>query len=138
MGKQAELIERYADELKSKLSEMPDMDFLTQLTIGVGPAIYSRDASIVAGSDKRELELIKHNFLIKKLGLKDSPDLDAALKAVVEQYGSKTRKKYRVVVYYLLAKHFNKIGPNIGNADVLRKGEEISSRYSKTQNYLAK
>lgn len=138
MGKQAELIERYAAELKSKLSVVPDMDFLRDLTIGAGPSIYNRDASIVAGSDKRELDLIKRNFLIKKLGLKDSPDLDAALKAVVEQYGVENRKKYRVVVYYLLAKHFNKIKPNLEQVDVLRKGEEISHRYSKTLSYLAK
>ena len=31
-----------------------------------------------SGSDEKELETVKNNYLIKKLGLKDSPDLMAA------------------------------------------------------------
>jgi len=30
------------------------------------------------------------------------------INAVMDQYGRSTRAKYRAVVYYLLAKHFNK------------------------------
>ena len=54
--------------------------------------------------------LIKKNFLIKKLGLADSPKLIEAIKAVVETYGKSERNKYRAVVYYMLVKHFGKEG----------------------------
>ncbi len=108
MSKRDELIQKYADDIKNKVGETPDLDFLTKVTIGCGPSIYNRDASTVSGSDPKELATVKHNFLIKKLGLKDSPELDKAINSVIETYGKSVKSKYRAVVYYLLAKHFNK------------------------------
>ena len=108
MSKRDELIAKYAADLKEKCGVNPDMDFLTKVTIGCGPSIYNADAATIAGSDQSELDTVKNNFLIKKLGLNDGPDLDKAIDAVLEQYGKANRNKYRAVVYYLLAKHFKK------------------------------
>jgi len=108
MGKRDDLIAKYADDLKNKCGMTPDMDLLTKVTIGCGPAIYNADASTVAGSQPAELETVKNNFLMKKLGLKDSPDLDAAIASVLDTYGQSERNKYRAVVYYMLTKHFGK------------------------------
>lgn len=108
MSKRAELIEKYADDLKNKCGMNPDMDLLTKVTIGCGPAIYNADASTVSGTDQSELDTVKNNFLIKKLGLGDGPKLDEAINAVLETYGKSNRNKYRAVVYYMLTKHFGK------------------------------
>ena len=108
MSKRDELIVKYAADLKDKCGVEPDMDFLTKVTIGCGPSIYNKDSSTVSGTDDSELATVKNNFLIKKLGLADSADLDKAIDAVMEQYGRSNRTKYRAVVYYLLAKHFKK------------------------------
>lgn len=108
MGKRDELIEKYADDLKNKCGMTPDMDLLTKVTIGCGPAIYDADAATVAGSQPAELETVKKNFLIKKLGLADSPELDKAIASVLDTYGKSERNKYRAVVYYMLTKHFGK------------------------------
>jgi len=108
MGKRDELIAKYADDLKTKCGVDPDMDLLTKVTIGCGPSIYNADAETVAASQESELELVKNNFLIKKLGLADGPELMEAINSVVETYGRSERNKYRPVVYYLLAKHFGK------------------------------
>lgn len=108
MGKRDDLIAKYADDLKTKCGVTPDMDLLTKVTIGCGPAIYNADSSTVAASQPGELETVKQNFLIKKLGLKDGPELDKAIAAVIVQYGKSERNKYRAVVYYLLTKHFGK------------------------------
>ncbi len=108
MGKRDDLIAKYADDLKTKCGVTPDMDLLTKVTIGCGPAIYNADSSTVAASQPGELETVKQNFLIKKLGLKDGPELDKVIAAVIEQYGKSERNKYRAVVYYLLTKHFGK------------------------------
>ncbi len=108
MSKRDELIKKYASDIKDKIGQTPDMDFLTKVTIGCGPSIYNADASTVSGSDKSELETVKKNFLMKKLGLADSPKLDEAIASVMEKYGKSNRNKYRAVVYYLLAKHFKK------------------------------
>ncbi len=108
MGKRDELIAKYADDLKNKCKMTPDMDLLTKVTIGCGPSIYDADAETVAASQATELETVKNNFLVKKLGLKDGPDLMAAINSVIETYGKSERNKYRAVVYYMLTKHFRK------------------------------
>ena len=60
------------------------------------------------GSQASELETVRTNFLIKKLGLADGPSLMAAIQSVLETYGKSERNKYRAVVYYMLVKHFGK------------------------------
>ena len=85
-----------------------DADLLRKVAKGCGPSIYSNDASKVSGSDKKELETVKKNFLMKKLGLKDGAELDSAIAEVMDTMGSSNRNKYRAMVYYLLAKKFKK------------------------------
>lgn len=108
MSKRDELIAKYATDLKEKCGIDADMDLLTKVTIGCGPSIYNADSSTVSSSDESELETVKNNFLIKKLGLGNGADLDGGIAAVMEQYGQSNRNKYRAVVYYLLTKHFGK------------------------------
>ena len=83
-------------------------DLLRAVTKGLGPSIYKRDAETVSGSDAKELATVKNNFLIKKLGLKDSPALDEGIAEVMERIGKSERNKYRAVVYYMLVKTFDK------------------------------
>ncbi len=108
MSKRDELIEKYAADLKDKCGVTPVMDLLTKVTVGLGPSIYNADSSTVSGSDGSELETVKNNFLIKKLGLSESDDLDGGIAKVMETYGQSNRNKYRAVVYYLLTKNFGK------------------------------
>jgi hypothetical protein len=108
MSKRDELIVKFAADLKDKCGVKADMDLLTKVTIGCGPSIYNADAATVSGSDASELATVKNNFLIKKLGLKDSADLDKGIQAVMDTYGQSNRNKYRAVVYYLLTQHFKK------------------------------
>ena len=108
MSKREDLIAKYAGDLEKKCGMKPDMKLLTAVTVGCGPSIYNADASTVSGSDKTELDRVKKNFLIKKLGLKDSPKLDEGIKAVMTTYGKSNRNKYRAVVYYMLVKQFRK------------------------------
>lgn len=108
MGRRDALIAKYADDLRTKCGLEPDMDLLTKVTIGCGPAIYNADAETVAASQESELETVKSNFLIKKLSLADGPELTEAIDAAIETYGRAERNKYRAVFYYLLVKHFGK------------------------------
>lgn len=108
MSKRDDLIAKYADDLKNKCGMTPDMALLTKVTIGCGPSIYNADASTVAGSQPAELETVKKNFLMKKLGLADGPQLMDAINSAIETYGKSERSKYRAVIYYMLTKHFGK------------------------------
>lgn len=108
MSKRQEYIDKYAADYKDKFGKTTDLDFLTKVVIGLGPSIYLKDAETVAGTDQAELDTVKKNFLIKKLGLADSPALDEAIAKVMDAYGKSNRNKYRAIVYYELAKHFKK------------------------------
>ena len=83
-------------------------DLLRAVTKGLGPSIYKADAETVSGSDAKELATVKNNFLIKKLGMADSKELDEGIEEVMERIGKSERKKYRAVVYYMLVKKFDK------------------------------
>ncbi|PZX46089.1 uncharacterized protein DUF2853 [Roseinatronobacter thiooxidans] len=108
MGRRDDLIARYASDLREKCGVEPDMDLLRKVTIGCGPSIYNADASTVAATQQHELDTVRRNFLIKRLGLSDGQELHDAIDAVIEQYGRSERNKYRAVVYYLLTRHFGK------------------------------
>ena len=108
MSKRDELITMYVSELKEKSGVNADVDLLTKVTIGCGPSIYNKDSATVSCTDSSELDTVKNNYLIKKLGLKDGPELDAAIKKVCEKLGSSNRNKYRAMFYYLLCVEFGK------------------------------
>lgn len=108
MGKRDEWIEKYAEDLRNKCGVEPDMDLLTKVTIGCGPSIYNADAQTVSAGDTAELNTVKDNFLIKKLGLPDDEHLMGGIQKAIETYGRSERNKYRAVIYYLLVKHFGK------------------------------
>ncbi len=108
MSKRDDLIAKYADDLTNKCKMKPEMDLLTKVAIGCGPSIYNADSATVAGSDAAELETVKNNFLMKKLGMADGPKLMEAINAVIDTYGRSERSKFRAVIYYMLVKHFGK------------------------------
>ena len=109
MSKLDEKVGQYLDDLKSKIGESnPDVDLLRKIAESLGPCIYNADAETIASSSESELQTVKTNFIDKKLGITDDSKASEALNQVLEKYGKSNRNKYRVVVYYLLTKHFKK------------------------------
>ena len=106
-SKRAEKIALYIKDIKKHYGEA-DKDFVTIIVKNLGPSIYRKDAELVSCSDPKELDTVRRNFLVKKLGLKLSKkDLDAAIQEVCLELKS-TRKKYRATFYYRLAQKFKK------------------------------
>jgi small subunit ribosomal protein S1 len=104
MSKLQEKIDLYT-ESADKLGIAIEADLFKLVAKGLGPSIYKEDAELVSSSNEEELETVKKNFLIKKLGLdKDDATLDAAIQKVIEVLGSDNKKKYRALFYYLLVK----------------------------------
>ena len=109
MSKFDECLERYHKEFTTVLNEKNyDKELLTKVTRGLGPSIYNPDSSKVSTSDQAELDRVKKNFLIKKLGMADAPELDAAINEVGEWFGKSNRNKFRAIFYYKLVQKFNK------------------------------
>lgn len=105
MSKLQELIGKYVADLES-LGQKVDNDLLAAVTKACGPAIYRADSALVAATDKGEVERMKQNFCIKKLGCTEGADLDAAIQEVFKLYNKK--QKQRPVVYYLLVQKLKK------------------------------
>lgn len=108
MSQLDDLLVKYSKDLTERCGVTPDETLLRAVAKGLGPSIYNKDSSTVAAGSDSELATVKNNFLIKKLGLKDSDELMGAINKVIDTYGRSHPNKYRVVVYYLLVQHFNK------------------------------
>ncbi|MGI1662207.1 DUF2853 family protein [Palleronia sp. KMU-117] len=108
MGRRDDLIATYAEDLREKCGIEPDMALLDRVTAACGPLIYDPVAATVDPTDRADLERIGRNFLMRKLGLDEGPDLIEAIETVLEMYGPSEPAKKRVVVYYMLVKHFGR------------------------------
>lgn len=108
MNEREKLVIRYKKQLKNYFGVEADDDLLKEIVIGCGPSVYKKDAAIVSASDPAEIERLKQNFLIDRLGLPENLNLEDAINSVLDKYGRTNRRKYRVVVYYMLVKRFGK------------------------------
>ena len=99
---------RWAADIKKYV---PDADFnaVAGIMRHCGIALQSRDASLVAFSNRAELDRVRDKFLRKKLGLTQTDEeLNEAIRAVGDKMKG-VKAKNRVTVYYLLADHFGKL-----------------------------
>lgn len=107
MSKFDDAVDKAVKQMKEQKIPV-DRPLLEKIAKSLGPSLYNRDAALVAAAQKSELETIKKNFLIKKLGCKDGPELDKALAKAVKKIGKSRRNKLRPVFYYLLVKELKK------------------------------
>jgi len=106
-SKRDEKIALYIKDIKKHYGEV-DEAFVAIIVKNLGPSIYRKDAELVSCSDPKELDTVRRNFLIKKLGLDASKSvLDTAIQDVCEELKG-VRTKYRATFYYSLAKKFKK------------------------------
>ena len=90
-----------------------DDALLTAIAKSLGPSIYSADGLVVASSDKAEMATV-HEFIMNRLGVEPSPELEGAIEKAVETLGSGNSHKLRPVFYYLLVKELGKEGVYVG------------------------
>jgi hypothetical protein len=103
MATQIELIDKYKKEL-SKLKVRVDDVLLKAVVKSLGPAVYREDASKISAADAAELERVKQNFMVRRLGLSNGPKLDVMLNKAIDQMGRSTKNKYRAVLYYIITR----------------------------------
>ncbi|MBS1949266.1 MAG: DUF2853 family protein [Bacteroidetes bacterium] len=87
---------------------LKDASLLKKVAKALGPSIHDFDASKVSVSDPEEVARVKNSFLIGKLGLADSPELDEAIQEVAIKFGAANNSKHRAIFYALLTEKFNK------------------------------
>lgn len=102
------IMSQFEEKVSEMLSEATKLgwtvneDLLTKIAKGLGPSIYNTDSSLVSSSDQAELDRVKQNFLIGKLGCAEDESLDQAIDEVVNAFGSSNRNKHRILFYYQL------------------------------------
>jgi hypothetical protein len=104
-------ITKYLDDVKAHASGVNEAA-VAKIVKHLGIALRSKDASLVSGTDKSELDRVRDSWLKKKLQITDADaTLDAAVKEVVDKLAAAgVKQKQRVTVYYLLAEKFGKLG----------------------------
>ncbi|MFZ1774093.1 MAG: DUF2853 family protein [Rhizobiaceae bacterium] len=75
----------------------------------LGIALRNKDSSLVSCTDPEELGRVREKWCGKKLGITDAAKCDSVIGKVCETM-SADRTKSRVTFYYLVAKHFDKLG----------------------------
>lgn len=97
----------YIDNVR-KYAPEADEAHVQKIVSHLGIALQSRDSSLVACSDRSELETIRDGFCKKKLAL-DTEHSDDAIMGVLEnvcqEMSPEGGNKSRVTFYYLVAKH---------------------------------
>ena len=80
-----------------------DDALLDKLTGNLRLIVDNKDALLVSGSDESELETVRKNFVVKKLGIDDKDKGMAGVRAVADKM-SGIRMKNRAAFYYLVQK----------------------------------
>lgn len=83
-------------------------ELLDRVIKACGPAAFTAEGATIDPEDGVERESIRGHFLVRKLGLKDGPELAEAVDAAFEAYPAMGEPHYRPVIYYLLVKYFGR------------------------------
>ena len=108
MGRRDELVVTCAGEIQVRCGMQPEMDLLDRVIKACGPAAFSATGATVDPADAQARDHIRTHFLIRKLGLKDGPELAMAIDNAFEVYASQGAPHHRAVIYYLLVKYFGR------------------------------
>lgn len=106
MSSKEEMMEKYTEQL-TELGVAIDAAVLEMATDACGPANYNDDGRYVAATSDDEVKRVYTGFVADELAETDEVKGMAAIAEVLEQM-SGINKKYRAVVYYLLAKKYGK------------------------------
>ena len=78
-----------------------DNDLLDTLVGRLRLIVDNKDAVLVSGTDPSELETVRKNFVVKKLGIEDKDKALSAINDVASQMSS-IKQKNRAAFYYLV------------------------------------
>jgi Protein of unknown function (DUF2853) len=83
-------------------------DSVDKIVKHLGIALRNKDSALVAAADQKELDRVRTNWAIKKLGVTDESRADAAIKKTAAAMAADASKS-RVTFYYLVAKELGKL-----------------------------
>ena len=90
-----------------KYDAAADAAVVDKIVKHLGIALRNRDSSLVSATDQKELDRVRDNWGVKKLGV-DAAAAEAAVGKVAKAMAG-DRSKGRVTFYYLVAKELGKL-----------------------------
>lgn len=124
-----------SDKLNLNLND----NLLEETAKELGATAFANDSKFVDSNSESELKTIKDKFLIGKLGLPDTSQLDDAIQDVLEQLKDLKNKKHRVLIYALLKKKFEKVKVEV-DEEIKEESNNLKSFFSslitKIKNYF--
>ncbi|MET2985285.1 DUF2853 family protein [Aureibaculum conchae] len=110
MSELAEKLAKLKNQAVSQLNESGvsniDHGLLDDLVGRMKLIVDNKDAILVSGTDPSELETVRNNFVVKKLGVDDKDKAMAAINKVADQMSS-IRQKNRAAFYYMVQKELS-------------------------------
>lgn len=106
MGRLEEILAQTARDLREGCGVAPDMALLARVAAGCGPAIFDPRGALIDTADAGAVEKLRRNFLIRKLGLPEDPDLRAAISAAAALWPGPAVQTPRLLLCYLLVLQF--------------------------------
>lgn len=106
MSKFDDAVEKAKNQLED-LGTSVDHDLLKAVAKGLGPALYNKDAALVSVTSNTEMETLRRNFVMNKLGISSEEEAKKACEDVAEKMDGINRK-HRLSFYYLLVDHLGK------------------------------
>ena len=94
----AEKVEQYEAKCTELGMEITG-GLLARAAKACGPALFNADAETVAASDVTELETVRDNFVMWKLGIEDAGEAMDIVNKVAEEMSEFGSHKYRAVFY---------------------------------------
>lgn len=104
--KLAKLKEQAESQLKDSGVSNIDDNLLDDLVGRMKLIVNNKDAVLVSGTDPSELETVRTNFVVKKLGVEDKDKAMAAINKVVDKM-SGIKMKNRAAFYYMVQKELS-------------------------------
>lgn len=103
----AEKLAKLKEQAENQLSKCGvsniDDALLSKLVNNLRLIVDNKDALLVSGSDPSELETVRKNFVVKKLGINDKDQAMNAINAVASEMSS-VKMKNRAAFYYMVQK----------------------------------
>ena len=110
MSELDEKLAKLKDQAVSQLNECGvsdiDNDLLDKLVGNLRLIVDNKDALLVSGTDPSELETVRKNFVVKKLGIEDKDKAMSGIQAVADKM-SGIRMKNRAAFYYMVQKQLS-------------------------------
>ena len=103
-----EKVEQYTAKCAELGMSLPGW-LLARAAKACGPALFNADAETVAASDTTELETVRDNFVMGKLGLEDAEAAMNIVNQVAEEMTDFGSHKYRAVFYARCAELADKV-----------------------------